>query len=181
MQLIPIAAAVVAGGTEAYKAYQTKKAKDEEARFLREAKNRSMAATTAEMAEEQRQKELMESRAIAVAGASGAGGISDPTVNKLVADLNAEGEYRVLSVLYRGQVEAGGLIHQANVAEKEGEAALVAGALNAITSAAKAYASMGGSFGGAGAAGAGASAGGASGGVTGGGTGTGSAVARPPA
>ena len=145
-------AAIAAGGAEAYKAYQTKKAKDEEARYLREAKNRSMTATTHEMAELEREKELMESRAIAVAGASGGGGMGDPTINQAVADLNAEGEYRIMATLWRGQQEAAGLIHRANVAEKEGEQALVAGAINAISSGIKAYASAGGSFGGAGAA-----------------------------
>jgi len=93
------------------------------------------------MSEEIRNKELMHSRAIAVAGASGAG---TDGLTKLLGDLNAEGEYRVMSVLWNGQNEAQGLQYRAEAAEREGKAAQTAGIIDGITSAVSAYVGMGG-------------------------------------
>lgn len=138
--------AAVAGGVgQAIKAWQIQKLKIEEAKAFREAKNRSMAATTREMAEEERNKEYMHSRALALAAASG-GGVDDPGVVKVLADLNAEGEYRIMSRLWSGQNEAEGLIFRAEAAKREGDAAILAGMVNVVTSAMSAHA--GGSFGG---------------------------------
>jgi len=138
--------AAAAGGAALIKAYQKNKLKIEETKAFREAKNRSMAATTREMAEEERNKEFMHSRAVAVAAASGAG-VDDPGMVKVLADLNAEGEYRVMSKLWRGQDEAEGLIFRAEAAKREGDDAIVAGYFNAVSSAMSAY---GGGFGGTG-------------------------------
>lgn len=91
-----------------------------------DAANRRMATATAEMAEEQRLKEQMESRALAVAAASGAG-VDDPTMVNLIGDLNAEGEYRIMARLWVGEDEAEGLRQQSYAARREGEAALNAG------------------------------------------------------
>jgi len=142
-------AAIAAGGAQAYKGYQIRKQKIAETKAYREAKNRSMAATTREIAEEERDKEFMYSRALAVAAASG-GGVGDPGVVKLLADLNAEGEYRVMSKLWSGLNEAQGLIFRAEEAKSEGDAAFTAGIFNAFTAAGTAYAGAGGSFGGGG-------------------------------
>jgi len=144
-----LALAVVAGGGKAIEAFNIRKQKIAESLAYREAKNRSMATTTREMAEEQRNKEFMYSRALAVAAASG-GGTGDPGVVKLLGDLNAEGEYRIFSRLWAGQNEAEGLIHRAEEAKKEGDAAFTAGIFNALSAGAGAYASGGGSFGGGG-------------------------------
>ena len=141
---------LAAGVGQAIKAFQQQKLKIEEAKGFREAKNRSMAATTREMAEEQRNKEYMHSRALAVAAFSGAG-VDDPGMVKVLADLNAEGEYRIMSKLWRGQDEAEGLIYRAEVAKREGDAALVAGAVNTVSSAMSAYSA--GGFGGSGSGG----------------------------
>jgi len=105
---------------------------------LRDAANRKMAATTADMAELQRQKEYVESQAIAVAAASG-GGIDDPTIVNLIGDLNAEGEYRVMTKLYTGSDEAAGLRYQSEAAYAEGEAALNAGYVNAAKTVMSSY------------------------------------------
>jgi len=105
------------------KGSKARAAKIQEAKALEDAANRKMAVTTAEMAEQKRVKAHMESRAIAVAAASG-GGVDDPTIVQLIGDLNAEGEYRVMSRLWVGQNEAKGLRFQANEARKEGEDAL---------------------------------------------------------
>lgn len=109
---------------------QKRKMKMQEAEGLTEAANRKMAATSAKMEEAKEVKERMESRALAVAAASG-GGIDDPTMVNLIGDLNAEGEYRVLSTLYVGQDEAEGLRAQAEARSREGEAALNTGYVNA--------------------------------------------------
>ena len=145
----------------AYKGYEAKKLKEQEAQGLREAAGRRMAATSREMSEEIRRKAYMHSRALSVAAASGAG--TEGGVVKLLSDLNAEGEYRVLSVLWAGKNEAEGLMFAAESAEKAGDAAQTAGIIDGVTSAVSAYVGMGGTFGGgapsaasAGAAGSGA-------------------------
>ena len=128
----------------AYEGYQAKKLKEEEAKGLQEAAVRQMAITSREMSEEIRNKELMHSRAIAVAGLSGAG---TDGLTKLLGDLNTEGEYRVMSVLWNGQNEAQGLIYRAEAARREGKAAQTAGIIDGITSAVSAYVGMGGKAG----------------------------------
>jgi hypothetical protein len=125
----------------AYKGYQAKKLKDQEAEGLREAAGREMAMTTREMQEHIRNKELMHSRAIAVSGASGAG---TEGLDKLLGDLNTEGEYNVMAVLWNGLNEAEGLQFRAEAAEREGKAAQTAGWIDGITSAVSAYSGMGG-------------------------------------
>ena len=125
--------AVASGVGRAIQAFKQRKLKIEESKAYREAKNRSMAATTREMAEEERNKEYMYSRALALAAASG-GGVDDPGVVKVLADLNAEGEYRIMSRLWSGQNEAEGLIYRAEAAKREGDALFTAGMINAVTS-----------------------------------------------
>jgi len=125
----------------AYKGYMAKKLKDEEAQGYRDAAGRQMAITSREMAEEIRNKELMHSRAIVVAGMSGAG---TDGITKLLGDLNTEGEYRVMSVLWNGLNEAEGLQYRADAAEREGKAAQTAGIIDGVTSAVSAYVGMGG-------------------------------------
>ena len=125
----------------AYKGYMAKKLKDEEAEGYRDAAGRQMAITSREMAEEIRNKELMHSRAIVVAGMSGAG---TDGITKLLGDLNTEGEYRVMSVLWNGLNEAEGLQYRAEAAEREGKAAQTAGIIDGVTSAVSAYVGMGG-------------------------------------
>lgn len=71
----------------------------------------------------QRRAELLASRARAVAGASGAGA-GDPTVNNIVSDINAGGEYDAASALYSGDFMAEGLRANAAASEREGRAAL---------------------------------------------------------
>ncbi len=134
-------AAIAAGGSELMKAHEIEKAKRREALALIEAKNRVMGATTRDLEEEGRTKEQMESRALALA-AFGGGGVDDPTVVKLLGDLNAEGMYRIFARLWTGQDQAEGLLHRADEAEKEANAVRAAAPITAMTSAAKAYASF---------------------------------------
>ncbi len=94
-----------------------------------------------EAAEEQRNAELAYSRALVVAAASGAG-VDDPTVVKLFADLQAEGDYRVLSRLWVAEDEAQGIEFRSEVARREGKAKKRAYRAGAISSFAEAYGSI---------------------------------------
>ncbi len=143
--VVPWAVAAVAGGGQAIAAYKKSKAHEAQAAEYREAKNRRMAAATREMAEERRKQEFIHSRAVAVAAASGAG--TGAGVVKILGDLAAEGEYRVLSRLWAGQNDAEGLLAQAKAEERAADDTLVVGAINAVTSAFSAYSGAGGTFG----------------------------------
>ncbi len=98
-----------------------KKAGDIEARELRKRAGVRRAVGHREAAEEQRNAELAYSRALSIAAASG-GGVSDPGVVKLFADLQAEGDFRVLSRLFVSEDEAQGIEYRADVAQREGRA-----------------------------------------------------------
>jgi hypothetical protein len=74
--------------------------------------------------EERRQARFAQSRALAVAAASGAGA-SDPTVMNTIGDLEAEGEYRALTSLFNGEQRARSQTMQANIARSEGRAGSV--------------------------------------------------------
>lgn len=131
-------AAVVAGGAEAVKAYQSAKLKRAEVKGIRDAKNRRMAAGTREVAEAAREKEFMHSRAVAVGAASGAG-LNNPGAVKILGDLNAEGEYRVLARLWAAVNDAQGLNFRAEAARREEKAILAAGVVNALSAGTSAY------------------------------------------
>lgn len=105
---------------------KAKKAGDIEARELRKRAGVRRAVGHREAAEEQRNAELAYSRALAVAAASG-GGVSDPGVVKLFADLQAEGDFRVLSRLFVAEDEAQGIEYRSEVAKREGRARRRAG------------------------------------------------------
>jgi hypothetical protein len=127
---------------------QKRKLKMAEAKGLTEAGHRQMAATSAEVAEEKRNKERVEGRAIAVAANSG-GGVDDPTIVNLIGDLNAEGEYRMMAKLYAGSDQAMGLYHQSDIAMREGEMALQQGYANAAKTVMSSYGNYGSMWAGA--------------------------------
>jgi hypothetical protein len=138
-------AAIAVGGAQAIAGYKKQQAHIAQAAKFREAKNRRMAATTREMAAEQRKQAFIHSRAVVVSAASGAG--TDAGMVKLLSDLNAEGQYRVMSVLWSGQNDAEGLIAQAEAEKQAGDDALVMGVVKGVTSAFSAYSAAGGTFG----------------------------------
>ncbi len=98
---------------------EAKKAGDIEARELLKRAGVRRAVGQREAAEEQRNAELAYSHALAIAAASGAG-VSDPTIVKLFADLQAEGDFRVLSRLFVAEDEAQGIEYRSEVAQREG-------------------------------------------------------------
>jgi hypothetical protein len=116
-------ALVAKAGMELWKGREEKKLANEEAKELSKAGRREMAATTHDVAAAEKTKELMESRAMAVGAAQGAG-LSDPTMVKLIGDLNAEGEYRMLQALYTGSDRAMGLYDASGKARRSGNSAM---------------------------------------------------------
>jgi len=70
--------------------------------------------------EKRRQSRLAESRAVAVAGASG-GGVGDPTVLNIISELAGEGEFGAQSALFEGESAASLLNTEAALALYEGE------------------------------------------------------------
>lgn len=77
--------------------------------------------------EERRQSDLVASRALAVAAASG-GSVSDPTIVNLLAKAKGEGAYRASVALYEGRAKARQLKLQAAVRRVEGADAQIDGA-----------------------------------------------------
>lgn len=72
------------------------------------------AAAQRRAGDERHQADLLESRALALAG----GGASDPSVIKAIGDISAEGEYRSLSQLYEGESDARALENRADATRR---------------------------------------------------------------
>jgi DNA polymerase II small subunit/DNA polymerase delta subunit B len=145
MQAVPFIVAGVAAAGQAVSAYKKSKYHTRQAAEDLEAKNRRMAAATREAQEERRKAEFLQSRARAVAAASGGG--TDAGMVKQFADLAAEGEYRVLSRVWQGQNDAEGLIASAEANYKAAKDAKVMGMINTVTTAFSTYMMAGGTFG----------------------------------
>lgn len=76
--------------------------------------------------EERRQTDIMASRALAVAAASG-GGVSDPTIINMLAKAKGEGAYRAQVALYEGEAKARELRLSAAASRVSGAEAVVDG------------------------------------------------------
>ena len=122
---------------------QQEKLKEAEAEGYIDAAHRRLGAAQREAAEEQRTKDFMYSRALAVSTFSVAA-TGDPGMIALFGDINAEGEYRILSRLYAGEDEAEGLLYRAELARREGDAAVSGSYVSGITSALSVSLAMGG-------------------------------------
>lgn len=133
-------------GSSLYKAKQAEQLKKREEQAYLDAAQRRQAAMTHEVQEEKRKKDNMYSRALAVIGAQ-TGDTSEAGVQTLLADLNAEGDYRILSTIWAGAQEVEALKFRAEAAQREAEAAKDAGYINAISSAVSGYVGMGGASG----------------------------------
>lgn len=89
-------------------------------------------ASSQRAAEEQRrQGRLLESRAQAVAAASG-GSATDPSVLDVIGGIRGEGEYRALTALYEGEERARGLETKAGLSRFQGKQAQAAGYTRAL-------------------------------------------------
>jgi hypothetical protein len=67
--------------------------------------NDAQVAAQVQAANERRRSKILRSRALAVAGKSGAG-VGDPTVTNILSGIDTEGEMRALSALYEGDTTA---------------------------------------------------------------------------
>lgn len=79
----------------------------------------AIASAQRDMLNERRKKELVISRAQALA-AFGGGGVNDPTVQNIIADIDNEGAYREAVALYQGEEESRKLNEAAYLSRKEG-------------------------------------------------------------
>lgn len=93
--------------------------------------NAAEAASQRQALQERRRARLLRSRALAVAGKSGAG-VDDPTIDNLLAGIDNEGEMNYLNALYEGQTLAAGLRSNASTRRRMGSASRRAGRSEAI-------------------------------------------------
>jgi hypothetical protein len=129
-EAMAIGGKVLQAGGSIFGGIAANKAAKAEAGQLKTQAGLERATSQREAMEERRQARLLNSRALAVAAASG-GAVDDPSVVNLMADIDAEGEYRALTQLYEGETEARGLEAQAKARRKEGRNAKIAGFINA--------------------------------------------------
>jgi hypothetical protein len=94
--------------------------------------NASEVASQREAQNERRRAKILRSRALAVAGASGAGISEDPTIANILGDIDQEGELRALDSLWEGDNLALGLRSGAGSRRRMGNAYEAAGATNAL-------------------------------------------------
>lgn len=99
---------------------------------LRQNAGQAQAASQRQAFDIDRQTQMIQSRALAVAAASG-GGASDPGVVSIMAQTASEGAYRKAMALFNGDDKAAGMESQAEAAMYEGKVAknntIVSGAL----------------------------------------------------
>jgi len=95
------------------------------------AANQAIATSQRSALEERRQAELLASRALAVAG----GSAGDPTVMRVISDIEGEGAYRANVELYGGEEKARILKTEGAIAAARGKAKASKSYLEAGTSA----------------------------------------------
>ena len=131
MEAIAIAmAAAGAMNTIAQGEFAAKQAKAQ-ARQLRQIANRQEAIAQREAIERRREARYLASRATAMAGASGAG-VEDPTVQNILGEIDAQGEYNALVALYDGSMSARQTRMDADARREEGRMARRGAYLSAI-------------------------------------------------
>lgn len=105
-------------------------AADFEAAQMEQQAGQVVAASQRDAEEQRRQSQLMQSRALALAAASGAGA-SDPTVVDLIAKTAGDGAYRAGVALYQGEERHRQLLLGADAKRYEGFIAEEGGELEA--------------------------------------------------
>lgn len=121
---------IVAAGGTLLSGSSEKGAARSQALQLEQQAGQDRATSQRAAAEQRRSARYLQSRALALAAASGAGA-SDPTVTSIISNIEGEGEYGALVAMYEGEDVARGKEHAAAVARKQGKAAATAGALKA--------------------------------------------------
>ena len=132
---ISAGAGVIGGLSQIMAGIQADKAAGYRATQLRQNADAAQAVGTRQAYDVGRQTDMVQSRALAVAAASG-GGASDPGVVTLMANTAAEGAYRKALALYNGQDKARSLEMEADSVAYEGKVAkrnaLIGGALQMV-------------------------------------------------
>lgn len=119
---------LAAGEAEQQAANARKVALDHQAEQARQQAGQERATSQRAAIERRRTAKLLESKALARAAASGAGA-GDPTAEKILGDIGAEGEFRALAELFVGEDRARGLETQADLRNFEGRQEARAGAV----------------------------------------------------
>ncbi len=127
-----------AGKAEQQAANARAAALEHQAKQAEQAAGQERAASQRASIEQRRQAQLVESRALAVAAGSGAGA-GDPTVENILGEIGAEGEFRALSELFIGEERARGLETQADINVFEAAQQRTAGAVALSASRGKAF------------------------------------------
>lgn len=141
MAFLAAAAPYIGLATTAVSAYagvQQGRAQDANKQLLaiqqgREA-NQAQVEAQREALNERKRAKLVRSRALAVAGASGAG-VSDPTVENILTDIETEGEMNALNALWSGDYTARSLRSGARASRREGAAYRTAGYVSGASTA----------------------------------------------
>lgn len=148
-----LAAIAMIGGTLLSASGQSQAGREEQKRLgfeasqLEQGAGQDRAASQRRAIEERRQARLVQSRAQAVAAASGAGAL-DADVVRNIADIEGEGEYRALTALYEGEDSAVGKETQAKMNRYQGRAARRAGNIAAMSTILQGASSMNSRYGG---------------------------------
>jgi len=117
-----VVGAIKQGNVAKAQGQQVGQAKDYQAAQFDEQAGQAQAVAQRNALEQRRRAKLVASRALAVAAASG-GSASDPTVAKLIADIDGEGAHRAALELYQGEDQARKLRMAGDAARYEGEVA----------------------------------------------------------
>lgn len=123
----------ITGGTQLAQSFRSKDAADFQADQLDVNAGNTRASAQRVAENEAERADLVASRALAVAAASG-GGASDPGVVSIMAKMASEGAYRQQTALYEGNSRAVAMENAANAKRFEGKQARVNGALSAAGS-----------------------------------------------
>lgn len=126
-----------------------KNAADFEAAQLEQQAGQTRASAQRQAIEQRRQSAIASSRALAVAGASGAGAL-DPTVVDLMAGIESAGDYSARVALFEGNEVAIGRETAASSRRYGGDQALQAGKTNAQATVVSGVTSMYSKYGGGG-------------------------------
>ena len=120
------------------------RAKDYEANLMRVRGGQEFAASQREMLNEKKKTQLVQSALQARSAAQGGG--SDPSVVKMAGDIAAEGKYRQMTALYKGQDIQGYLENAARLKNFEGSEYRRAGEIAKRSSRMSAYTTLLGGF-----------------------------------
>lgn len=139
MAVLAAAAPFIGAATTALSAYgkykegqAAKSAANSKAKLMDEQAKGVEVEAQQNAADERKKVAYIRSRAVALAGASGAG-VTDPTITDILTGIDTQGEMNALNIMHSGQTEAAGIRAGAQATRKQGAAEARAGTLGAFT------------------------------------------------